>query len=198
VASKTKDDILKAALQLFGRKGYLQTSMSDVAEATGLTKGGIYHHIGKKEDLLRLIHNQMTDAFLERFRQSGENESEPQSKLMSWIEAHASLMRDYQPHIKVFFTELEHLTQDDGFEQVVKKRDDIYQTLYEIIVAGIQARQFRPDVQPTIVTLLIFGMLNWFYQWYRPDGPLSMEEIIKVVKQFVRYGILSNKKCEGE
>jgi AcrR family transcriptional regulator len=191
VANSTKDEIVKAALDLFGRKGYLQTSMADVADAVGITKGGIYHHIDKKEDLLRLIHNSMADAFLERFRQSGEEEAEPANKLMKWIEAHASLMRDYLPHIKLFFTELDHLGGETGFDEIVRKRDEIYSLLFAIIESGIRKKQFRADMQPAIATLLIFGMLNWMYQWYRPEGPLTIEDIIQEIKKFVRGAVFA-------
>ncbi|MHB1011463.1 MAG: TetR/AcrR family transcriptional regulator, partial [Desulfobacteria bacterium] len=39
-----KEEILGAAIRLFTRKGYVNTSMDDIAEAVGLTKGGLYHY----------------------------------------------------------------------------------------------------------------------------------------------------------
>ena len=54
--SSKKDEISKAALDLFSSRGYLKTSMSDVAKAVGLTKGGLYYHVDKKEDLLLCCH----------------------------------------------------------------------------------------------------------------------------------------------
>ena len=189
MAKRVKEQILEAAVDLFSRQGYLQTSMSDVAKAVGLTKGGIYHHIEKKDDLLRMIHNQMTTAFLDRFRQSGASESDPRKKLSNWVAAHIYLMRDYKPHIKIFFTEVDNLAKTDEFERILHKRDEIFQLLYGIIDEGIRQGQFRRDLHPRIVTLLIFGMLNWFYQWHQPQGQLSLETIIEDVTQFVSSGI---------
>jgi TetR/AcrR family transcriptional regulator, cholesterol catabolism regulator len=190
MSGEVKAAILRAALHLFSRKGYIRTSMAEVAEAVELTKGGIYHHIEKKEDLLRLIHNEMTDAFIANFRRSGAAASEPREKLMNWIEAHVGLMRDYQPHIKVFFTELDHLSHDAGWHDILLKRDEIFRMLHDIIVSGIEVGQFRRDLDPRVATLLIFGTLNWFYQWYRPDGPLAIEKMVDQVKKFVGTGIL--------
>jgi TetR/AcrR family transcriptional regulator, cholesterol catabolism regulator len=190
MSSEVKAAILRAALQLFSQKGYIRTSMAEVAEAVELTKGGIYHHIEKKEDLLRLIHNEMTDAFISNFKQSGASVTDPREKLMNWIEAHVGLMRDYQPHIKVFFTELDHLSPDAGWRDIALKRDEIYRMLYDIIVSGIEGGQFRKDLNPRVATLLIFGTLNWFYQWYRPDGPVPIEEMVEEVKKFIGTGIL--------
>jgi AcrR family transcriptional regulator len=64
------DEILKAALSLFSAKGYLKKSMTDIADALNLTKGGLYHYVVKKEDLLELTHERMTDVFIKGFSQS--------------------------------------------------------------------------------------------------------------------------------
>ena len=48
---KTRQLITQKALQLFSVKGYFNTSISDIQEATGLTKGGLYCHFKSKEDI---------------------------------------------------------------------------------------------------------------------------------------------------
>ncbi len=56
----TKERILKIALQEFIRKGYRETSLSQIAKQAGLTKGGIYHYFSSKDDLYYQI---LTDYF---------------------------------------------------------------------------------------------------------------------------------------
>jgi TetR/AcrR family transcriptional regulator, transcriptional repressor for nem operon len=48
---RTRQEIIEASLQLFSVKGYYNTSISDVLQATGLTKGGLYGHFGSKEEI---------------------------------------------------------------------------------------------------------------------------------------------------
>jgi AcrR family transcriptional regulator len=184
------DEILNAALSLFNTKGYLKTSMNDIADALNLTKGGLYHYVIKKEDLLKLAHERMTDAFIHGFRQTVLAADDPQKKLASWLKEHILLMREYQPHIKIFFTELDNLKHSPYFQAIVAKRDDIFNSLYDILVEGQQAQIFRNDIHPKILAFLIMGMLNWFYQWYRPDGPRSIEKITEDVNKLVFEGVL--------
>jgi TetR/AcrR family transcriptional regulator, cholesterol catabolism regulator len=184
------DEILNAALSLFNTKGYLKTSMTDIADALNLTKGGLYHHVVKKEDLLQLAHERMTDAFIEGFRQSVKPTDDPQKKLDSWLKEHILLMQEYQPHIKVFFTELDNLKHSPYYQNIVAKRDDIFNSLYDILVEGQQKQFFRHDIHPKILAFLIVGMLNWFYQWYKPDGPRSIEKITEDVRKLVFDGVL--------
>jgi len=107
-ANDKMEEIINAALYLYSNQGYLRTSMIEIAEAVGLTKGGIYHYVSKKEDTLVIIHDRMTEAFVTEFRKTAQSAGDPREKLASWIKAHALLVRDYQPHIKIFFTELDN------------------------------------------------------------------------------------------
>ena len=50
-AEKTKENIVKQAAALFNQKGYSGSSISDIMQATGLQKGGIYNHFNSKEEL---------------------------------------------------------------------------------------------------------------------------------------------------
>jgi AcrR family transcriptional regulator len=184
------DEILNAALYLFNTKGYLKTSMTDIAEALNLTKGGLYHYVIKKEDLLKLAHERMIEAFINGFRQSVQTAEDPQQKLDSWLKEHILLMKEYQPHIKIFFTELDNLKNEDDYKRIVAKRDEIFNNLYDILVEGQRAQIFRDDIHPKILGFLIIGMLNWFYQWYKPDGPRSIEKITEDVRKLVFDGVL--------
>src|SRR5262244_3755774 len=51
----TRNRVYEVAAEVFHRKGYDNTSMSDVAEAAGLTKAGLYHHVSSKESLLYTV-----------------------------------------------------------------------------------------------------------------------------------------------
>lgn len=188
-----KEGILSAAIRLFTRQGYNNTSMDEIAEAVGLTKGGLYHHVEKKEDLLTNIHDEFFDAFFARVSAAVEGAADPLGKLESWIHAHATIMRDYQRHIKVFFTEVDHLSTET-FSVMLKKRDRAQAMLREIVAAGITNGEIRQDLNPQIVSFLVLGMINWLYIWYRPKGELAMEEIIENMVRVVAGGIADKDK----
>lgn len=183
-----KEEILRAALQLFVQKGYTNTSMDDVAEAVGLTKGGLYHHIEKKEDLLRQIHDQLLDAYMIRVPSAIDGLEDPIEKLAAWVRAHTMIVMDYVLHIKVFFTEIDQLSEET-LKRMVERRDKVQKILEEILASGIAAGKIRPEIDPNISSFLILGMINWIYVWYRPRGPASIEEIIENILLLVRQGL---------
>lgn len=190
MADNRMDEILTAALALFSKKGYLKTSITDVAEAVGVTKGGIYHYISNKEELLFLIHKQMVDAFLDAFQVSSASDADPEQKLFDWVHAHLVLMRDYKAHIKIFFNELYNLENQSYLDRIVGSRDAIFTMLHGIVKEGIKTKTFRSDINPKVLTFLLFGMLNWLYQWYDPAGPRTIEKIYEDVIKFISGGIV--------
>src|SRR5437870_4976319 len=58
---KIREDVLAAAAKVFSERGYHGASMQDVANAAGMQKASLYHHVGQKEDLLFAIHEKMID-----------------------------------------------------------------------------------------------------------------------------------------
>ena len=55
---QTRQHIIRKSLQLFSVKGYFNTSINDILEATGLTKGGLYGHFPSKEDIWYAVYDE--------------------------------------------------------------------------------------------------------------------------------------------
>lgn len=54
----TRQNIIEKSLQLFSIKGYYNTSVNDILNATGLTKGGLYGHFKSKEDIWYAVYEE--------------------------------------------------------------------------------------------------------------------------------------------
>src|SRR3954462_7828308 len=65
VPGGVREDIIRAATRVFSDRGYHAASMTEIAEAVGIRKPSLYHHVRKKEDLLFAIHEQMIDELIE-------------------------------------------------------------------------------------------------------------------------------------
>jgi TetR/AcrR family transcriptional regulator, cholesterol catabolism regulator len=89
----------------------------------------------------------------------------------------------------IFFTQLSFIKNLDEYESIVIKRNEIFNVLIYIIREGQMQKQFRGDIHPKILAFLIVGMINWFYQWYNPDGPRSIEKITEDVNLLAFEGI---------
>lgn len=180
--------LLESALDLFGAQGFHATSVQEIVERAGLTKGAFYHHFASKEDVLLLIH----DEFLETQRETIEKiiaaHSSPVDQTREIVRMSVLSVTQYQAHVAVFFQERRYLTAKRA-EVVHKKRDAVEKMMGAVIEAGIKAGNFNPAVNPRVAVFSITGMTAWVYQWYRPQGPLSAEQIADQMASMVLNGL---------
>jgi AcrR family transcriptional regulator len=162
--------------------------MTDIADAVGLTKGGLYHHIEKKGGLLQELHDEMVTAMFDRLKRNVDPEPDSKRQLEKYIRMHVSIMYDYLDQIAVFFTEMEHLDKKTR-KRIIQRRDEFHRRLTEILRSGIEKGEFREDLDPNVTGQLILGTLNWFYEWYTPKGKRSVEEIADQAVGLICHGV---------
>lgn len=172
-AAARRREIVAQAAELFDRSGYHTANVSAVAEAAGMRKPTLYHYFSSKDEILFEIHEEFIDRLIEKER--GRRGLPAREALLEVMADVLELMRTHRGHVRVFFEHYRELSEAD--QETIRAKRDGYQASVEAIVRrGIEAGEFR-DVDPRLTTLAVFGMCNWAYQWYRPDGPLSTREI---------------------
>ncbi|MDR2931066.1 MAG: TetR/AcrR family transcriptional regulator [Propionibacteriaceae bacterium] len=74
---QTRESIIRVATELFSRQGFEKTTMRDIVEGLGMSKGAIFHHFGSKEQILRAVVQRLCDGLLEAGRQAATDRSQP-------------------------------------------------------------------------------------------------------------------------
>lgn len=181
--------IITTAADLFARNGFGATSLDDIGEALGVTKGALYYHIKNKEEILKLIFMTVLAVSEEPLRQIARAEISPADKLKRAITHHAAVAADRSPAMQVFYREDVHLT--GPFAREIATRKKAYERLFEeIIEEGIQVGQFRQDIDPKIAAFGILGMCNWLSQWYRPGRAYSPQQIAAFFSRLAEFGLV--------
>jgi AcrR family transcriptional regulator len=156
--------LLRAAAGVFARKGYHATTMRDVARASGMSLAGMYHYVDGKEQLLYLIQQRCFADVLEGAEQALDATADPQAAVRAFIEHHLEFFAAHLPEMKVLSHEADSLTGKRAEEiRGLKRR---YADLLQRVIAAANGRR------PSVSAYALFGMMNWTYTWYRPDGPL--------------------------
>lgn len=79
--AETRDRVLDAAVRLFVRRGYFNTSIPELVRESGVSVGSIYHHFGGKRDVAEAVHRETSDRFLARMRERAAPERTVEGKL---------------------------------------------------------------------------------------------------------------------
>ncbi len=181
--------ILETAAKLICARGYEATSMQDIAEACGLTKAGLYHHVESKERLLLAIQDYGMDVFEEQVLRHVREIPDPVERLRVCMLRNIRLVtRGWSKEVTIILHE--HATLRGPARKHIDARKKRYVRFLESTIAeAVERGQARP-VQPTIAAFAFLGMVLWIYKWFRSDGPLSDEAIAAGMVDLFLEGIL--------
>ncbi|HEX7064448.1 MAG TPA: TetR/AcrR family transcriptional regulator [Bacillales bacterium] len=188
-----KDQIIDQSIQLFESKGFSETSIQDIADALGATKGTFYYYFPSKEQLLMDIHSTYIDELLRKQREILESVGKDcKTKLFEMIGLTIKQIEPNGRRAKIFFREMMNLKEEN--QAVIKrKRKEFRLNLQKMIEQGMDNGEFRKDLRADMVTFAILGMCNWSYNWFKPNGPVSDQELVELYVDTLLKGISSNQ-----
>jgi AcrR family transcriptional regulator len=179
-----RQEILRTAARLFQQQGYDATSMNDVAAALKLSKGGLYHHFQSKDEILFHIMSHAMEITEERVinvvrRIEGASVAGAEERLRTLIRLHIQVVLSPEDReITVMLHENHPLPP--ALRRKINGRKKDYVHFVENLVADVQRKRGSPpSVTPRAAAFALVGMINWIYQWYKPDGPLNGEALVE-------------------
>jgi TetR/AcrR family transcriptional regulator, cholesterol catabolism regulator len=193
----SRQEILRTAARLFQQRGYDATSMNDVAAALKLSKGGLYHHFQSKDEILFEIMDHAMEITQERVLNPVRNIADPEERLRALIRLHIEVVlspRDRE--ITVMLHENHPLPPSLRKRINARKKDYVHflETLMAEVQEKVQRKGQRPakgKVSPRAAAFALLGMINWIYQWYKPEGDLQAQNLIPQFTDLIFGGIFA-------
>jgi AcrR family transcriptional regulator len=196
----SRQEILRTAARLFQQRGYDATSMNDVAAALKLSKGGLYHHFQSKDEILFEIMNHAMEITQERVLSPVRSIADPEERLRALIRLHIEVVlspRDRE--ITVMLHENHPLPP--ALRKRINSRKKDYIHFLENLMAEVQNQLHRDQAQqshhakgkvsPRAAAFALLGMINWIYQWYKPEGELQAQNLIPQFTGLIFGGIFA-------
>ena len=162
--------------------------MGKLADACGVSKALIYHYYPSKDALLFDILDTHLTALVEVVEAVAEEPGTPTERLRALVHAILIAYRD---------SDAEHKVQLDALSSLPEENQKHLRALQRRLVACMSdcVRQIEPERfarRPELVgpvTMSVFGMLNWFYLWHRPGGPVDRDAYADIVADLVVGGL---------
>lgn len=181
--------ILASAVRLFYERGYQATSVSDVVEDAGYTKGAFYYYFKSKETLLVEIHDDFVREGIRSTSAILAGNHTPEEALTLLIRELVRHVGIDRAQMTIVLQEARHISFDK-FPEAKRNRDEYDRLVVAILERGIGAREFREDLLSTrVLAFGIIGMCVWAYQWFSPSGPLSTAQIAEMFTTVLLDGL---------
>ena len=193
---ETRRKIAVAALELFVRKGYHGTSITDIMNKVGLTKGSLYAHFKSKGEILLLIIERYKVRYIDEvIRVASEREGNALDKLHRCISFHAKFVAEHE-YLCVFLTFLTtELKADVDFEPMLKAVYRDYQRFISgVIHQGINQGLIDKDTDPDLASLTFMALHDGvLHQWVLNRNIIDPEEYVRTFRKMFMYGLASEK-----
>lgn len=196
-----RQEILRAAARLFQQQGYDATSMNDVAAALKLSKGGLYHHFESKDEILFHIMSHAMQITEDRVinvvrrldvRGDASGMDITEERLRTLIRLHIEVVLSPEDReITVMLHENHPLPP--ALRRKINARKKDYVHFVENLIADVQRKRgSRTAVTPRAAAFALVGMINWIYQWYKADGPLTGDALVQQYTDIFFHGAVSS------
>ncbi|MCA1188088.1 MULTISPECIES: TetR/AcrR family transcriptional regulator [unclassified Saccharopolyspora] len=176
VAETVPQRLLAAATRLFAEHGFETTSVQQIVDAAGVTKGAMYHYFGSKDDLLYEIYARLLRVQTARMEQEAEGDS-PVAERLHAVAADVVATTAANLDDTVIFFRSMHLLHPDKRTEVRAQRRRYHERVRALIEEGQAAGVFRADKSAELVVDFFFGSVHHLGTWFRRDGELTGEQI---------------------
>ncbi len=180
------EELLEVVAAEFLQRGYDATSMEHLSQATGRTKSSIYHHVSGKEELLRLAVARAVDALFAVLDAEDASPGRAVERLERVVRGSARVLAAELPYVTLLLrvrgnTEAERWALD--------RRREFDRRLSGLVRDAIEEGDVRSDLDPRLVTRLLFGMVNSLVEWFRPGGAHGRQQVEDAVVALALDGL---------
>jgi AcrR family transcriptional regulator len=160
-----REELTRIAARLFAERGYPGTSLADLAEALGVQKPSLYHHIASKEDLLWDVARDGAEAFHAALDALPAAPAPERIRLA--LRAHLAVVAGQLDVATVFVREWRHLSGERR-ERFVAERRRYEERIRDLFREGVERSELRTDLDVSTAARVFLSVGNWAYTWLSP------------------------------
>ena len=183
ISSRSKrEEILRTATAYFGQNGYEATKLADVAASVGIGSTALYHYFESKLHCLYVIMADALGLFRSEFdRITGEHDDFLDA-LLAVLRGAFDLSEQDVLRNRVLVAEqglvgVQRTSREEEARMLARARiRDVEFAWATFLVRGME-QGVLPEADPRLLTRAVLGLYNSVWQWYRPRGTISLEEI---------------------
>jgi AcrR family transcriptional regulator len=183
-----RDSLLAVAVAAFNERGYEGTGMEELSRRLGISKSAIYHHISGKEELLDLAVGRALDALFAVLDETQLPHPTATARLEHTVRRSVEVLAAELPYV----TLLLRVRGNSAVEQrALERRREFDHRVAALVAEAAAEGGVRDDIDPGLISRLLFGTVNSLVEWYRPDGGLSVGRLSRALAEILFDGLRS-------
>lgn len=192
--SGRRAELLALAARLFADRGYVSTTVRDIADAAGILSGSLYHHFDSKESMADEILRGFLDGLFDTYAQIVAADLGPRNTLEAVVAASFRSIRDHPAEVAIYQNEAKHLAHLERFAYIDERNVEFRNLWRKILTDGVRQGVFREDLDVELVYRFIRDTVWVAVRWYNPAGTLSADDVAQQYLGILLDGIATRRR----
>jgi AcrR family transcriptional regulator len=180
--------LVAVATRLFAAQGYEATSVQQIVEAAGVTKGALYHHFTSKDDLLYEVYHRVLAYQMRRLEEIANGPGDAAQRLTAVVADVIATSIANLDQLIVFFRS-QHLLPQEQQATVRAERRRYHLRVRRLVEEGQRSGVLTRDVPADLAVHFVYGAINQIGTWYHEGGPLTADEVATHFDRLVLSGL---------
>ena len=183
-----KEEIYAVSARLFRQRGYVASTMRDIAEMVGIEPSSLYSHIKSKEEILINICTVCAEEFDDGMQAILLIQKPNAEKVLALIDLHIDIAYNKPSSVTVFNDEWRHLPEKE-LGEFLEKRNAYESNFKSILKEGILNSEFI-EISESTAFQIIINSVNWIHDYAKKMTKTELAEKRKDIKRFISSGLL--------
>ena len=169
------DEIVQIAGRLFAERGFLATTIRDIADAAGILSGSLYHHFASKESIADELLSAYWTQLLDQDEIVVASDADPTEKLRQLIGVSIDMLEAHEYAVRMILNDWSYLS--NALPYLNDNMDRIRAIWIGVLQQGVKDGRFNASMNPNVGYRTIMGSISGAGRWFEPAGPLSTEQL---------------------
>ena len=192
-----RDELLALAARMFAERGFLATTVRDIADAAGILSGSLYHHFDSKESMVDEILRGFLDELFGRYHEITAAGLGPRATLEAVVTASFESIDRSHDAVAIYQRETAYLAQFDRFGYLAERNVEFRKMWVGLLEEGVRDGVFRTDLDVELVYRFIRDTVWVAVHWYHPGGQLAAQDVAAQYLSVVLDGISRRGRGRG-
>jgi AcrR family transcriptional regulator len=184
-----RDELLAIAARLFAERGFRNTTVRDIADASGILSGSLYHHFDSKESMVDEILQTFQNELFASYDEILASKAPARERIEAAVRLSFEALDQHHHEVAIFQNEADWLGTQERFAYLADRNAQSRNVWVTLLADGVAAGELRNDLDVELVYRFIRDSVWFAVRWYRPGGDMTPRQVADQFSTLLLDGI---------
>ena len=172
-----RDELLAIAARLFAERGFRNTTVRDIADASGILSGSLYHHFDSKESMVDEILQTFQNELFASYDEILASAAPARERIAAAVRLSFEALDQHHHEVAIFQNEADWLGTQERFSYLAQRNAQSRHVWVTLLGDGVASGELRSNLDVELVYRFIRDSVWFAVRWYRPGGDLTPQQV---------------------